>query len=65
MAITKNEIMEWIDQATMMDISELVQGIEEKYGVTAAAAMPMAVAELQLQAMLARRPRNRRNSTWS
>ena len=44
MAITKNEIMEWIDQATMMDISELVQGIEEKYGVTAAAAMPMAVA---------------------
>ena len=43
MAITKNEIMEWIDQATMMDISELVQGIEEKYGVAAAAAMPMAV----------------------
>jgi large subunit ribosomal protein L7/L12 len=42
MAITKNEILEWIDQATMMDISDLVKSLEEKYGVSAAVAMPMA-----------------------
>ena len=41
MAITKNEVMEWIDQATMLDISDLVKSLEEKYGVSAAAAMPM------------------------
>lgn len=41
MAITKNEVMEWIDQATMLEISDLVKGLEEKYGITAAAAMPM------------------------
>jgi large subunit ribosomal protein L7/L12 len=42
MAITKNEVMEWIDQATMLDISDLVKGLEEKYGITAAAAVPVA-----------------------
>ncbi|MDR1728498.1 MAG: 50S ribosomal protein L7/L12 [Acidobacteriota bacterium] len=42
MAITKNEVMEWIDQATMLEISDLVKGLEEKYGITAAAAMPVA-----------------------
>jgi large subunit ribosomal protein L7/L12 len=43
MAITKNEVMEWIDQATMLEISDLVKSLEEKYGISAAAAMPMAV----------------------
>ncbi len=43
MAITKNEILDWIDQATMLDISDLVKSLEEKYGISAAAAMPMAV----------------------
>ncbi|MBN2242764.1 MAG: 50S ribosomal protein L7/L12 [Acidobacteria bacterium] len=42
MAITKNEVMEWIDQATMMDISDLVKSLEDKYGISAAAAMPVA-----------------------
>jgi large subunit ribosomal protein L7/L12 len=41
MAITKNEVMEWIDQATMLEISDLVKNLEEKYGISAAAAMPM------------------------
>ncbi len=44
MAITKNEVMEWIDQATMLDISDLVKSLEEKYGISAAAAVPVAVA---------------------
>jgi len=43
MAITKSEVMEWIDQATMLEISDLVKNLEEKYGISAAAAMPMAV----------------------
>jgi large subunit ribosomal protein L7/L12 len=42
MAITKIEVMEWIDQATMLEISDLVKNLEEKYGISAAAAMPMA-----------------------
>lgn len=43
MAITKNEVLEWIDQATMLDLSDLVKNLEEKYGISAAAAMPVAV----------------------
>ena len=42
MSITKNEVLEWIDQATMLEISDLVKSLEEKYGISAAAAMPMA-----------------------
>jgi large subunit ribosomal protein L7/L12 len=44
MAITKNEVLDWIDKATMLEISDLVKSIEEKYGISAAAAMPVAVA---------------------
>ena len=43
MATTKNDVLAWIDQATMLEISDLVKSLEEKYGVTAAAAMPMAM----------------------
>jgi large subunit ribosomal protein L7/L12 len=42
MAITKNEVMEWIDQATMLDIADLVKSLEDKYGISAAAAVPVA-----------------------
>jgi large subunit ribosomal protein L7/L12 len=41
MAITKIEVLEWIDQATMLEISDLVKNLEEKYGISAAAGMPM------------------------
>jgi large subunit ribosomal protein L7/L12 len=44
MEITMNDVKERIDQATMLEISELVKYFEEKYGVSAAAAMPMAMA---------------------
>jgi len=44
MAITKNDVLTWIDQASMLEISELVKNLEEKYGIVAAAAMPVAVA---------------------
>jgi large subunit ribosomal protein L7/L12 len=39
MSITKNEVLEWIDQATMLEISDLVKNLEEKYGVSAAMAV--------------------------
>ena len=44
MAISKNEVLEWIDQATMLEVLDLVKSVEEKYGVSAAAAVPMASA---------------------
>jgi len=44
MSITKSEVLEWIDQATMLEISDLVKSLEEKYGISAAAVMPVAVA---------------------
>lgn len=44
MAITKNEVLEWIDQATMLEISDLVKSLEERYGISAAAAVPVMAA---------------------
>jgi large subunit ribosomal protein L7/L12 len=44
MAITKVEVLEWIDSATMLEISDLVKSLEEKYGISAAAAVPVAAA---------------------
>ena len=44
MPITKSEVLEWIDQATMLEISDLVKSLEQKYGISAAAAMPVVAA---------------------
>lgn len=41
-AITKEEIIEAIEQMTVLELSELVKALEDKFGVTAAA--PVAVA---------------------
>jgi large subunit ribosomal protein L7/L12 len=43
MEITMNDVKERIDHATMLEISELVKYFEEKYGISAAAAMPVAM----------------------
>ena len=42
--ITRPDVLTYLENATMLEISELVKEIEEKFGVTAAApvAMPMA-----------------------
>ena len=50
MAITKNEVLEWIDHATMLEISDLVKSIEDKYGISAAAAMPVMTGGAQAAA---------------
>ncbi len=41
MAVTKDDVMNYIENASMLEISDLVKEIEEKFGVSAA---PMAVA---------------------
>jgi large subunit ribosomal protein L7/L12 len=43
MAITKEQVLEWVRGATMVDIAGLVKDIETEFGVTAAAPV-MAVA---------------------
>lgn len=42
MAITKEDVFEFIDNMTIMQMSEFIKDFEERYGVTAAA--PVAVA---------------------
>ncbi len=42
MAVSKEDVMGFIESATMLEISDLVKEIEEKFGVSAAA--PVAVA---------------------
>jgi len=42
MAVTKDEVFEFIDNMTILEMSKFVKEFEERYGVTAAA--PMAVA---------------------
>jgi large subunit ribosomal protein L7/L12 len=40
--LTKDEIVEAIGNMTVLELTELISTIEEKFGVEAAAAMPMA-----------------------
>ena len=40
--VTREDVLGYIEKATMMEISDLIKDIEEKFGVTAAA--PVAVA---------------------
>ncbi len=46
MAITREDVLTWIEQASMLEVSELVKDIEEKFGVSAAAAAPMMVGAM-------------------
>ena len=42
--ITKAQVIEFIEKMTVLELSELVKELEEKFGVSAAAPMAMAVA---------------------
>lgn len=44
MAVTKEEVFDFIDNMTILDMSKFVKEFEERYGVTAAA--PVAVAAM-------------------
>ena len=39
--LTKDDILGWVKQASMLEISELVKSIEEEFGVSAAAPVMM------------------------
>ncbi len=41
MSITREEVLNWIEQSTMLEIAQLVKDIETKFGVSAAAAAPV------------------------
>jgi large subunit ribosomal protein L7/L12 len=43
MAISREEVMDWIGNASILEINELVKDLEDKFGVSAAAAAPVAV----------------------
>ncbi len=42
--ITREDVLAYLEKATMLEISELIKEIEEKFGVTAAAPVAMPVA---------------------
>jgi large subunit ribosomal protein L7/L12 len=39
--VKRADVLEYLEKATMLEVSELVKEIEEKFGVTAAAPMAM------------------------
>ncbi len=43
MATTKDDVLEWIGQASIIEVNQLVKDLEEKFGITAAVA-PVVVA---------------------
>ena len=47
--LTQEEILAYLDEATILELNELVKAIEEKYGVSAAA--PVAVATAPAEAV--------------
>ena len=44
MAITREDVLTYLEESNMIEISELISEIEEKFGVTAAAPVAMAAA---------------------
>ncbi len=43
MAVSREDVMGWIENASILEINDLVKDLEEKFGVSAAAAAPIAV----------------------
>lgn len=43
MAINREDVMGWIENASILEINELVKTLEDKFGISAAVAAPMAV----------------------
>ena len=44
MAITREDVLTYLEESNMIEISELISEIEEKFGVTAAAPVAMTAA---------------------
>ena len=41
MAIKREEVLSWIEQASILEVNELVKDMEEKFGITAASMAPV------------------------
>jgi len=54
--LTKDEILAYLDEATILELNDLVKAIEEKYGVSAAA--PVAAAAAPAEDAAAAAPKN-------
>ncbi len=44
MAISREDVLGWIGQASILEVNELVKELEEKFGISAAAIAPVAMA---------------------
>ncbi len=44
MSVTSEQILEWIGNASILEINQLVKDMEEKFGISAAVAAPVAAA---------------------
>ena len=44
MSITNEQILEWIGNASILEINQLVKDMEEKFGISAAVAAPVVAA---------------------
>ena len=44
MAVTKDEVIEFIANMTVLELSELIKELEDKFGVSAAAPVAVAMA---------------------
>ena len=44
MAVSRSDVLSYLEESNMVEISELISEIEEKFGVTAAAPVAMAAA---------------------
>lgn len=43
MSLSRQDILGWIEQASILEVNQLVKDLEEKFGITAAAAAPVAM----------------------
>lgn len=48
--LTQEEILAYLDEATILELNELVKAIEDKYGVSAAAPVAVAAAPAEAEA---------------
>jgi large subunit ribosomal protein L7/L12 len=44
MAISREDVLKWIESASILEVNDLVKDMEEKFGISAAAVAPVAVA---------------------
>ena len=44
MSISREDVLGWIEKASILEVNELVKDMEEKFGITAAAVAPVVAA---------------------